>query len=117
MSLPLVESRIRLARSGARALHVFCMVYRPFPSLVVRTSFGMPTPNYGFVCSNDLERAYPIKLLVNLATRRLREIRSEVKLTDVEPKRRKLTNKNGLTFGGSNSDLRIQRPSVNDRLL
>src|SRR5262249_17771308 len=93
------------------------MVYRPFPSLVVRTNLGMPTPKYGFVCSNDFERAYPVKLLVILATRRLREIRSEVKLTNVEPKRRELTNKNSLTFGGSNSGLWIQGPSVNNRLL
>jgi hypothetical protein len=93
------------------------MVYHPFPSLVVRTSFGMPTPKHGLVCSNDFERAYSIEVLVILATRRLREIRSEVKLTDVEPKRGKLTNKNSLTFGGSNLGLRIQGPSVNDRLL
>ena len=110
MNLPLVvEAGIGLPQSGARVIQRFGMVYHPFPSLVVRTSFGMPTPKHGLVCSNDFERAYSIEVLVILATRRVREIRSEVKLTDVEPKRRKLTNKNSLslTFLGSNSYLRI----------
>jgi hypothetical protein len=94
------------------------MVYHPFPSFVVSASFGTPTPKYGFVCSNDFERAYPVKLLVNLATRRLREIGSKVKLTDVEPKRGKLANKkNIVTLGGANLDLRLKGPSVNNRLL
>jgi len=67
-----VEAGIGLAQSGTRVIQRFCMVCHPFPSLVVRTSFGMPTPEHDFVCSNDFKRAYPVKLLIILATRRLR---------------------------------------------
>jgi len=50
---------------------------------MVRTSFWMPTPKYYFVCPNDFERAYPIKLLINLAAWGLGEIRFEVKLANI----------------------------------
>ena len=73
MNLPLVvEAGIGLPQSGARVIQRFGMVYHPFPSLVVRTSFGMPTPEHDFVCSNDFKRAYPVKLLIILAARWLR---------------------------------------------
>jgi hypothetical protein len=77
----------------------------------------MPTPEYCFVRSNDFERAYAIKLLIGFAARGLGQIRFEVKLAYIKPKRRKLTDENGFARGGSNSDLRIQGPSVKDGML
>ena len=105
------------AECSARVLRFVGIAYRPLPSLVVRASFRMPTPEYCFVRSNDFERAYAIKLLIGFAARGLGQIRFEVKLAYIKPKRRKLTDENGFARGGSNSDLRIQGPSVKDGML
>jgi len=77
----------------------------------------MPPPKYCFVCPNDFERTYPIKSLINLAVRRFAEIGFKVKLAYIQPKRRKLTDKNGFALVGCNPDLWIEGPSVKNRML